>query len=318
VTGGIRGCRRRGACRWLGALLSLFLAGGVLAETWRFVAIGDAPYSPRQQELVQRMLGEIAEENVEFIVHAGDLKSSREPCTDALLEERRAVLDGSAVPLIYVPGDNEWTDCRYLPAGGFDPLERLQKLRQLFFTAPRSLGRKTLPFEQASNGYPELLRWRLGPALFLTLNVPGPDNHYGLSRTPREEFVIRNPHLLDWLREGFAIARRDGLRGLVVVMQANPDFRSHDSGLTAPGFRDLLDLLARETRRFAGQVLLIHGDTHWQRIDHPLHDIETRRPLTNFTRLETFGSPFLGWVKVIIDSDEAGLFRFEVHPYPSR
>lgn len=313
--------RRDGGRRVLGALLgvlcSIFLVHGGHAENWRFAAIGDAPYSPRQQELVVRMLGEIAEENVDFIVHAGDLKASREPCSDALFKERHAVLDGSAVPLIYVPGDNEWTDCRFLIAGGFDPLERLRKLRQLFFATSRSLGKKTLPLEQAPNGYPELLRWRLGPVLLLTLNVPGPDNHHGMSRTPSDEFLARNPRLLDWLREGFAIARRDALRGVVVVMQANPDFRSHASGLAPPGFRELLDMLARETRRFAGQVLLIHGDTHWQRVDHPLHDVETRRTLSNFTRLETFGSPFLGWVKVIVDSDEATLFRFEVHPYPS-
>jgi len=306
--------------RWrtLFALIAGLLTLAAQAESWRFAAIGDTPYSPYQIEALPPMLAEIADEHVDFIVHVGDLKTSHERCSDTLLQERHALLDASALPLIYVPGDNEWTDCKMLVAGGFDPLERLQKLRQLFFAAPRSLGKKTWPLEQAANGYPELLRWRLGPVLLLSLNVPGPDNNYGLAHHPSDEFRARNPRLLAWLSEGFATARREGLRGVVVVMQADPNFRSRASGLRQPAFDELIDSLAWETRGFAGQVLLIHGDTHWQRIDHPLLDEKTHRPLANFTRLETFGSPFLGWVKVIIDSDEPALFRYDVRPYPSR
>jgi hypothetical protein len=86
-------------------------------------------------------------------------------------------------------------------------------------------------------------------------------------------------------------------------------------GLAHPGFRELLTTLASETSAFSGQVLLVHGDTHWQRIDHPLHDPDTHRPIANFTRLESFGYPFLGWVKVIVDSEQPTLFRFEARPY---
>jgi hypothetical protein len=89
----------------------------------------------------------------------------------------------------------------------------------------------------------------------------------------------------------------------------------------------LLATLRRETLAFPGQVLLIHGDTHWQRIDRPLRDHDQHhrqagdadnRPIANFTRLETFGYPLMGWVKVIIDSELPQLFRFEVHPHRGR
>ena len=66
-----------------------------------------------------------------FTIHVGDIKSGG----DALQrrERSRRSRDYFATfehPLIYTPGDNEWTDCHRKKAGGFDPLERLAKLRE--------------------------------------------------------------------------------------------------------------------------------------------------------------------------------------------
>jgi hypothetical protein len=309
---------RAGTVRGLLAAGGLLLACTLQAETWRFAAIGDTPYIGHELRELPRMLADIAADHPTFIVHTGDIKGSSEPCSDGLLAARRDLLGASPVPLIYVPGDNEWTDCGRLPAGDFDPLERLQKLRRLFFAAPRSLGQSALPLEQQPGDYPEHLRWRLGPVLFISLNVPGPNNNFGLGTEPSREFVARQPFVIDWLRQGFAAARRERLAGIVIVMQGNPAFHHHAAGLPHAGYRELLDTLSQETAAFAGQVLLIHGDTHWQRIDKPLRHPLTKLPIRSFTRLETFGSPFLGWVKVIIDDQEPQLFRFEVHPHPPR
>ena len=305
----------QGPCASL--LAGLLLAGSVHAETWRFAVIGDTPYSAYERSELPRMLDDIADEHPGLIVHAGDFKNSRTICSDELFRDRRALFAASRVPLLYVVGDNEWTDCRQLPAGHFDPLERLQKLRELFFAEPQSLGRQTLPVEQQANT-PEHLRWRLGPVLFLSLNVPGPNNHFGMGSTPSDEYLARNPVLIDWLQQGFAVARREQAAGIVIVMQANPGFKHHAAGLTHAGYRDLLETLRMETLAFPGQVLLVHGDTHWQRIDQPLRHPKTKLPISNFTRLETFGYPVMGWVKVIIDDQLPQLFRFEVRPYHRR
>lgn len=299
----------------LAAVSGLLLACALHAETWRFAVIGDTPYNDHEVAQLPRLLDEIAAQHPAFIVHAGDFKDSRMVCSDQTFRARRDLLDASPLPLIYVPGDNEWTDCRQLVAGNFDPLERLQKLRELFFAEPRSLGRSRLSVEQQPGSHPEHLRWQLGPLLFVSLNVPGPNNNYGMENTPSDEFLVRNRSVVDWLRQAFARARHGQLAGVVIVMQANPSFKHHAAGLTHAGFRELLDTLTAETIAFPGQVLLIHGDTHWQRIDQPLRHPTTRQPLTNFTRLETFGYPFMGWVKVIVDDQQPQLFRFEVHPY---
>jgi hypothetical protein len=300
------------------AALCLLVAVAAQAESWRFAVIGDTPYSDRERRELPALLEELAEEHPEFIVHVGDFKKSSARCSDEIFADRHALLNASHVPLIYVPGDNEWTDCKHLVAGHYDERERLAKLRQIFFAEARSLGQTTIALERQSDWWPEHLRWRLGSVLFVTLNVPGPNNNFGMGQRASEEFRLRNPAVIDWLKQGFAAARREQSAAIVVAMQGNPGFKHFAAGFGHSGYRQLLETLRDETQRFPGQVLLIHGDTHWQRIDHPLRDPASGKPLANFTRLESFGYPFMGWVKVIADTQTPGLWRFEVRPYPAR
>jgi len=74
--------------------------------------------------------------------------------------------------------------------------------------------------------------------------------------------------------------------------------------------------LRDETLAFAGEVVVVHGDSHWHRVDHPLLDPASRKPLANFTRIETYGSPRLGWVTLHIDASRPGAIRITAHPYP--
>ncbi|WP_413924302.1 hypothetical protein [Candidatus Accumulibacter phosphatis] len=145
--------------------------------------------------------------------------------------------------------------------------------------------------------------------------LPPPGYWVGIGSVPSNEFVARNPVLIDWLRQGFADARHEQSLGIVIVMQGNPGFKEHAAGLTHAGYRQLLATLRQETLDFSGQVLLVHGDTHRQRIDQPVRHPTSRLPIANFTRIETFGYPFMGWVKVIIDTDHPPLFRFEIYPH---
>lgn len=297
----------------LGLLGSLGLAQ---AETWRFAAIGDTPYSDREQAELPGMLGNIAEYGAELIIHVGDIKNSQSRCDDSLYAARYEVFNSARIPFILIPGDNEWTDCKKVTAGSFDPLERLQALRRQFWRTNDSLGQQKIRLQRQSDAYPEHQRFQLGPVLFITLNLPGPDNHYsGRQANGGPEFQQRNAASLDWVREAFAQARRHKTAGLVIAFQANPGFKTYADRLAHRGFREFLDVLGEESQGFPGQVLLVHGDTHWNRIDQPLLD-QQQRPLSNVTRLETFGYPLMGWTRVIIDPEFPTLFRFENHPWP--
>lgn len=297
------------------AALALLMAFGVHAKTWRFALIGDVPYSDYERRELPSMIDRIGVEHLDFIVHAGDFKHSNAKCSDETFLDRHALFNASRIPFIYVPGDNEWTDCKLLVAGHYAELERLGKLREIFFAEPLSLGKTRIPVEQQSAAFPEHLRWRLGPVLFVSLNVPGPNNNFGVSKEPNDEYRSRNPQVIDWLKQGFAQGRREKSAGIIIVMQGNPGFKHFAAGLAHSGYRDLLEVLRSETLDFPGQVLLLHGDTHWHRVDHPLRHPDSKESIANFTRVESFGYPIMGWVKVIIDSESPTLFRFEARPY---
>jgi hypothetical protein len=302
---------------WL-ALLAL-VAWSVCspAETWRFAVIGDVPYSSYEREQLPHMLDAIADSNVEFITHIGDFKHGKERCDDSLFADRYQMFNASRAPFVYVPGDNDWTDCERLSNGAYDPLERLRKLRQLFFADNRSLGQRKIAQERQPGNYPEHARFRLGPVLFVTLNLPGGNNNFGMTGTPSPEFLARNPRTLAWTKESFALARSENLSGIVLLQQADPDFKHFSLGMTHRGYRDFLETLRDETQHFNGQVVVVHGDSHLSRIDQPMRD-KDGKIISNFVRVETFGYPMMGWTHGIIDSDSPRLFRFEAHPWPAK
>ncbi len=298
------------ACLWLCCTMAH-------AEVWRFALIGDTPYSAYERAELPQMLESIAASGSALVVHVGDIKHGKDRCDDALFDDRLALFDNAALPFIFVPGDNEWSDCSRLSNGGYDPLERLSALRKRFWASDSSLGRKRLPLVRQAGGLPEHSRFRLGPVLFVTLNLPGGNNNWGPTDAPSEEYRQRQPQVTRWLREGFALARRDGLRGVALLLQANPAFRHFNQGLGHRGYREFLEVLREETLIFSGQVLVIHGDTHTSRIDQPLRDAQGK-PMSNLTRVETFGYPVMGWTQGWIDSDDPKLFSFETHPWPGK
>lgn len=295
--------------------LLLLLSTPVNAETWRLALIGDTPYSERERAELPKMMAAIAEHPVAFIAHIGDFKKGSERCDDELFEDRRQLFDNSRVPFVYVPGDNEWSDCDRLSNGAYDPLERLGKLRTLFWQKARSLGQLTIPQERQPGAYPEHARFAVGPVLFVTLNLPGGNNNWGMTNEPRPEFLARNPVVLAWLKDSFAQARRDKRSAIVLLFQANPGFSHYAQGFPHRGYREFLETLRDETLSFSGQVVAVHGDTHISRIDQPLRD-RNGRPVQNFVRVETFGYPIMGWTEGIIDSDAANPLRFMPHPWP--
>jgi hypothetical protein len=295
----------------LAGWLWLLLATGVAAEPVSFGLFGDTPYGRRERAELPRMLQAMDREDLAFVVHDGDIKSGASPCTDQVFQDIRQIFEQSAHPLIYIPGDNEWTDCHRLANGGYDPLERLQALRRILFGNDRALGRRPLPLVRQSPDYPENVRWQAGDYLFLGLNIPGSNNNRGDDDTPRREYLDRSQANRRWLAEAFALAREQRRAGLFVIIQGNP-FEAPSGLMPRPdGYRAFIDQLRRETQSFNGEVVLVHGDTHRQRIDHPLTDGATGRPLANFTRVETYGSPFMGWIKVTADAAAEPRLPFE-------
>jgi hypothetical protein len=287
-------------------------AAAQTATAFTFAAFGDTPYNRDEEARFPGLIAEMNREGLAFVVHTGDFKSALATCSDELFLERRQWFELSHHAFVFVPGDNEWTDCARPLGGRYDPLERLRKLRELFFSTGASLGQRPIRLVRQSEAsrrthdYPEHARWEHRGVLFLTLNAPGPANN---ARMP-EEHSRRSAAIREWMVQSFALARERRLRATVLLMHANP---WGQSGEPRRGFAELLETLATETRRYAGEVLLVHGDTHRHRVDQPLRDPGTGATAANFTRVEVFGSPDMNWVRVRV-SAEAGRVRFVVTP----
>ena len=194
--------------------------------------------------------------------------------------------------------------------GGFDPMERLAKVRALFLPAPgRTLGKRPMAVLSQSGPYVENLMWSKGQALFATVHVVGTNNN----AAKPAEYEARNTANLFWMKAAFAIARRQGFRGVMLIMQANPHFEDKKRKAN-DGFADTIAALERETLAFKGQVVLVHGDSHYFRIDKPLvtarNNPEGSR-LENFTRVETFGPPDVHWIRATADPSDPMVFQFE-------
>ncbi|MDQ3680412.1 MAG: metallophosphoesterase [Actinomycetota bacterium] len=277
-------------------------------KRFQFALIGDARYRPDEYPKFQRLQERINAERVAFTIHVGDIKGGGS-CADRVYQETLQIFNEFSSPLVYTPGDNEWTDC-----GDRRPRERLAFLRRVFFAGQESQGRERLRLDRQSREYPENARWRFSDVTFATLHVVGSNNNRPDPSRPEGtsgdagEHAARNTANLEWLAETFQEARADASVAVVLAMQADPAFE-RSSGQRS-GYEDLLAALERETVAFAKPVVLVHGDSHVSRIDKPLVNRATGRVVENFTRVETFGSPDIHWVRGTVDTGDARVFTF--------
>ena len=283
-----------------------------------FALIGDTPYSEAEATALDLVIDEMNAEDLAFVIHVGDITGGRGPCSDAWMEARKRQFERSRHPVVVVPGDNEWVDCH---RSGRDPLERLAKFRELFESGDFSLGETRIRLERQSGlyaKYREHVRWIAGNVLFVGVNVPGSNNNLGRTAAMDAEYRERMAAVLAWLQDSLRLARERDLAGIAIFAQADPDFerRMHHKG--GDGFAAFRDALRDLAVAFGKPVLFVHGDTHLYRLDRPLLDPRTGRPLANFARVIVFGSPQTRWVRGGVDASAPALFEISPRPSPRR
>ena len=248
--------------KWLLVMLGVALLGLPLPvqaqgqKPWQFVAWGDMPYRDQDIPEMEMLIDAINGAAPRFTVHVGDTKGSAAACGDGWNKRVLGWFNSIQGPVIYTPGDNEWTDCHSArPAS--DPLDELKALRRLFFQRADSLGGKPMVLERQSAAYPENQAWQADGIRFLTLHVVGSFNNM---RNNPEEYAARNDANLSWLRRQFAAAAND--RALAVFLQADLWYTIDNGKGSRDGMEPLMKLLEAETRRFGKPVLVVHGDSH--------------------------------------------------------
>ena len=293
-----------------------------------------------RQLLADETIDSMNSHHLNFTLYAGDSKNGSSECTDQVIgQDLLDRFNALNAPTLYTLGDNEWTDCHRTNNGSYDPLERLDYLRSVFFTQDLSQGSHPIKVKRQSDSgtiYSENSRFARGRVEFVAINVIGSNNNLVATesqctkksnRTAADcaaataEYEARNVANVAWLQEAFAEARAKHYAGIAILIQADiyAPFELSDGGYqdvflpqldANNGYTDFFNTLVAETHNFDGQVLLIHGDSHYFRLDKAMVDPDgtvTR----NFTRVEVFGSSDNSWVEMTVNANSPEVFTFK-------
>jgi hypothetical protein len=284
--------------------------------------IGDIPYG---DALIAEFPADVAQINadpdVRRVIHLGDIKNGSSRCDDTYFAARLADFERFADPLVYTPGDNEWTDCHRANNGGYLPTERLAKIRELFFDHPGQTlgGHAHVPFQ--SRALPENVMWDKARVRFGVVHVVGSNDDQAVwfgdrtdpaigapkPETPAEtalrtrEYTAREAAALAWIHRIFDAAQDRRASGVVLGMQADMwDGPATDQTAFAP----IKAVLAARAARVGRPVLLLQGDSHQFKVDTP-----TGMP-ANLTRIVVQGSTSVPheWLRLSVDPGSARVF----------
>ncbi|SKC75280.1 hypothetical protein SAMN05446935_0372 [Burkholderia sp. YR290] len=307
------------------------------APQYAFAVIGGTLQSSADEALTQRLLDAIGRDpDVSFIVYDGNLKSSKEACRDSLFETRHTLLETSKPALVFIPGQHDWTDCGTAEAGSYDPVERLDLLRQTLFADASSMGQNPIPLARESEvsrfrPYRENVRWLVGSTVFVGLNVPGPNNHFLYAGGRNGEFEDRVIANAFWLDHAAEYAKRRGARAIVVLVQGDFDPERYERPerfawlrfghrSKRDGFMEFKRSLVKLAETFRGPVVVIHQDDDRSHtgfmIDQPLRN-DKGDLVTNLTRIAFAPrSPQNQWIQVDVDLQKRPPFRVTIRDVP--
>ncbi|WP_277188295.1 hypothetical protein, partial [Caballeronia sp. BR00000012568055] len=303
-------------------------------STLSFAVVSNALTRSSDEPAVRSMLDAIGRDrNLSFIVYDGNVKGGNEPCRDSIYQSRHDLLDASRTPVVLLLGQHDWADCGLVHPGGYDPVERLDFVRQLFFPDANSLGQNPLTLARESDvarfrTYREIVRWQDQGVAFIGLNVPSPNNYYLTAGGRNGEFEDRAVATGFWIEHAAETARRSEMRALVIILQGDPDFGRYErrerfawlrfsrSNQPRDGFLELKRSLVKAAETFRGPVIVIHGtetpEPNGFHIDQPLRN-DKGITVTNLTRVAiAFKKPQSQWLEVQTDAQWHPPFRLRV------
>ncbi len=249
---------------------------------YSFAVIGDVPYGADQIAKFPSWIAQINAAQPRFTIHVGDIKNGSSLCDDSYYSLIRSDFDLFEGPLVYTPGDNEWTDCHRANNGAFAPLDRLGLDRSTFFPRPGvTLGQNPMKVtSQAADGLPENVMFREQRIEFAVVHVVGSNDDLqpwtGIGKTAATaEQVAEEQHRMAGavaeVHAAFAAARQKQDRAVSLYLQADmfdPTYQPPATDISA--FVPLVQAIIDEASSYDGDVYLFNGDSHLFNSDHPL------------------------------------------------
>ena len=242
-------------------------------DNHRFGVIGHS-FSRGGEKQLRQALRDSSEKSLAFVVVTG-IKGDKEGCTDKLYEERRDLIEEAKRPMVVAPAGSDWTACKN-SAGKLNPIERLNRIRELFFSEPGTLGQKKLAVTRQSmsprfRSYAENSHWEIGRVLYATINLPANNNHYLPEAGRNNEFEDRLVANRFWLNRLFSLARTDKVDAVVLFSEGDTKALTEPTGLRAllrrdtgarDGFAEVRKQIVTLAQKYRGKVLLVDSAAH--------------------------------------------------------
>ena len=259
------------ACALAALLAPAGAAHGAGAGGFMFGVIGHSFSGGGGEAVLRRAIADANQDKPAFVVATG-IKAAGEPCSDRLYAQRKAILDESEPPLVVSLAGSDWSECLN-SAGRSGAIERLNRLREVFFTDGQSLGMRRLAVTRLSatakfRSYAEYAHWQVGSVLFATINLPAPNNHYRPEAGRNSEYEDRLVANRAWLHRLFTLAEQQKLDGLVLFSDGDVGLQQEQGFSLLSGFSSRHDGFAEARKqlkaladKFKGKVLLVdaHG-----------------------------------------------------------
>ena len=297
-------------------LLLLFLAGCQSSSIIQFALIGDNPYQDYNFPKYERMIDDINSRSMSWVVHVGDMKDGGGDCSDESLQKMFVINQRFQRPFVVTPGDNDWFDCARESSGAYDRRERLQKLREIFYS-----GDVGLPVVRQPGEYVENMYWTQQNVMFATVHLVGITGQEGGIEIHREVMSAS----IEWMNKVFVEAKDSDSKGIFLATQSDIYPFTSEPGLlklfcpqcptVRPFYEEFHAALLANLKAFDKPVVLAVGDTHIFRVDKPVYDGD--KLVEHFTRVETFGEGQVHWVRVDVDPASREVFSFHQEIIPA-
>ena len=205
-----------------------------------FAATGDGPRGEEDWDLLPRYFElERDDGRSEFLLHLGDIcKGSLDP-PEPYYVRVAELFKTSPVPVIFVPGDNEWNDHE-------DPQAAWTFWTRHFLRFHRNFEGAPTVTEQPVR--PENLAWVSKSVLMIGINLVGG------KVLDKDEWRLRHEQNAAWVRENMERSKGD-VRAAIVFAQAKPTNKKET----------FFEPFEKSARSFAKPVMYLHGDGHkWE------------------------------------------------------
>jgi len=232
------------------------VGGGYISvgEEVNFFVTSDVPFNKADATKLSRELDALHPRDGDFLIHLGDIsQASTSLCTFSVYDDAAALLKQSPLPVLVLPGDNDWNDCP-MPEAAFDYwMEKLNRFESNFDTAAFP----NFPTIARQVGRDENFAFLHKGVLFIAIHLVD-----GTVQSERE-WAVRDLENLQWVEETFDLYDEGEYRA--VVMLGHAGYSSKVGDFFWPAMDDL--------KRINKPVLYLHANDGEGMIEyHPVED----------------------------------------------